>query len=49
MVKNQNYVSPLVRTLDFPVEAAAALSLSQTTQKNSFYEISNGGEDNEFE
>ena len=49
MVKNQNYVSPLVRTLDFPVEAAAALSLSQTTRKNSFYEISNGGEDNEFE
>ena len=48
MVKNQNYVSPLVRALDFPVEAAVALSLSQTTQKNSFYEISNGGEDNEF-
>ena len=46
MVKNQNYVSPLVRTLDFPVEAAAALS--QATRKNSFYEISNGGEDNEF-
>ena len=47
MVKNQNYVSPLVRTLDFPVEAAAVLS--QTTQKNSFYEISYGGVDNEFE
>ena len=47
MVKNQNYVSPLVRTLDFPVEAAAALS--QATRKNSFYAISNGGEDNEFE
>ena len=47
MVKNQNYVSPLVRTLDFPVEAAVALS--QTTQKNRFYEISNGGEDKEFE
>ena len=47
MVKNQNYVSPLVRTLDFPVEAAAALS--QATRKNSFYEISNGGEDNEFD
>ncbi len=47
MVKNQNYVSPLVRTLDFPVEAAAGLS--QTTQKNSFYEISYGGVDNEFE
>ena len=46
MVKNQNYVSPLVRTLDFPVEAAAGLS--QTTQKNSYYQISNGGEDNEF-
>ena len=46
MVKNQNYVSPLVRTLDFPVEAAAGLS--QTTQKNSFYEISYGGVDNEF-
>ena len=46
MVKNSNYVSPLVRTLDFPVEAAAALS--QATRKNSFYEISNGGEDNEF-
>ena len=47
MAKNQNYVSPLVRTLDFPVEAAAGLS--QTTQKNSFYEISYGGVDNEFE
>lgn len=47
MVKNQNYVSPLVRTLDFPVEAA--LALSQATKKNSYYEISNGGEDNEFE
>ncbi|MDD6975849.1 MAG: hypothetical protein PUI52_03740 [Bacteroidales bacterium] len=46
MVKNQKYVSPLVRTLDFPVEAAAALS--QATQKNRLYEISNGGEDNEF-
>lgn len=47
MVKNSNYVSPLVRTLDFPVEAAAALS--EATRKNSFYEISNGGEDKEFE
>ena len=47
MVKNQNYVSPLVRTLDFPVEAAVALS--QTYQTNSFYEISYGGVDNEFE
>ena len=47
MVKNQNYVSPLVRTLDFPVEAAAALS--KATRKNSFYEISYGGEDKEFE
>ena len=47
MVKNQEYVSPLVRALDFPVEAAAGLS--QTTQKNSFYEISYGGVDNEFE
>ena len=47
MVKNQNYVSPLVRTLDFPVEAAAALS--EATRKNSFYEISYGGADNEFE
>lgn len=47
MVKNQNYVSPLVRTLDFPVEAAAALS--EATRKNSFYEISYGGVDNEFE
>lgn len=46
MVKNQKYVSPIVRTLDFPVEAAVALS--QTTRQNSFYEISNGGEDNEF-
>ena len=47
MVKNQEYVSPLVRALDFPVEAAAALS--EATQKNSFYEISYGGVDNEFE
>ena len=46
MVKNQNYVSPLVRTLDFPVEAAVALS--ETTQKNSFYEINYGGQDDEF-
>ena len=46
MVKNQNYVSPLVRTLDFPVEAAAALS--EATRKNSFYEISNGAEDTAF-
>lgn len=47
MVKNQNYVSPLVRTLDFPVEAAVALS--QNTRKNSLYDISYGGEDKEFE
>ena len=47
MVKNQNYVSPLVRTLDFPVEAAVALSQT-TTEKNSFYEINYGGQDNEF-
>ena len=47
MVKNQKYVSPLVRTLDFPVEAAVALS--ETTQKNSYYQISYGGEDKEFE
>lgn len=47
MVKNSNYVSPLVRTLDFPVEAAVALS--QTTQMNSYYQITNGGVDNEFE
>ena len=47
MVKNQNYVSPLVRTLDFPVEAAVALS--QATQKHSYYQISYGGEDKEFE
>ena len=46
MVKNQNYVSPLVRTLDFPVEAAAALS--EATRKNSLYDISYGGEDKEF-
>ncbi len=40
------YYSPLVRTLDFPVEAAVALS--QTTKQNSFYEINYGGQDNEF-
>ena len=39
------YYSPLVLTMDFPVEAAA---LSQTTQKNSFYEINYGGQDDEF-
>lgn len=41
------YYSPLVRTLDFPVEAAVALS--DSSQKNSYFQIYNGGVDNEFE
>lgn len=46
MVEKQIYDSPLVRTFCCPVEAAVALS--QTTQKNSFYEINYGGQDDEF-
>ncbi|MGN0190898.1 MAG: hypothetical protein ACI39U_04515 [Candidatus Cryptobacteroides sp.] len=46
MVKNQFYDSPRLRTFSCPVEAAVALS--QTTQKNSFYEINYGGQDDEF-
>ena len=46
MVEKQIYDSPLVRTFCCPVEAAVALS--QTIQKNSFYEINYGGQDDEF-
>lgn len=46
MVEKQIYDSPLVRTVCCPVEAAVALS--QTNTKNSFYEIHYGGQDDEF-
>ena len=47
MVEKQIYDSPLLRTFCCPVEAAVALSQT-TTEKNSFYEINYGGQDNEF-
>ena len=47
MLLNNYYETPLLWDESVSVEAGA--TLSDLTQKNSFYEISNGGEDNEFE
>ena len=46
MLLNNHYETPLLWDESVSVEAGA--TLSDLTQKNSFYEISNGGEDNEF-
>ena len=45
MVEKQIYDSPLLRSFTCQIETAC---LSQTTQKNSFYEIHYGGQDDEF-